>query len=249
VSSVGSLGDVLAALLAQVQGGRVGADLRAAEIAALYAENEILRGFPVPIFRIGEVVLDLPVVIQELGSPHDKPVRAFPDREHLAGAAVETLQRLDLASLNVAFAGDEREEVQRRLEDAMADDWKLYENGRLTGEALLSPLAQRTVEAARNALRSGPKAATREIPVKITGMLDEALRLRFRDDLRRESELTTNADSTLQVAISSEAIREAGGVQGGAVTRITIKLFEEAGHWTVSATGPGGEPKLKLVVD
>lgn len=246
MSSDGSLGDVLAALLAEVHGGRVAADLRAANIARLYAESETLRGFPVPIFRIGEVVLELPLLIQGLASKPDDPVRAFPDRDQLVRASLETLKSLDLSGLGVSMAGDQPEQ-QRRLSEAMVEEWRLYEEGRLTDEALLSALARRTVDTARDAIKSGARSAARDILPRIAMMLEEALRSRFRNHLSDAAKPAP--DSGLRVAISSDAIREAGGAQSGAVTRITVKLFEEAGRWTASGTSPGEDTKLKLVLD
>ena len=60
------LGDYLGHLISEVTMARMQADVEAVRIAELYASHPLLRTMPVPRFRLPEVQVDIPVVINEL---------------------------------------------------------------------------------------------------------------------------------------------------------------------------------------
>jgi hypothetical protein len=57
------LQDYIANLVTSITDARVSSDEKSAEVALMYQKNEILRDFPIPRMRIGEVVMDVPVAI------------------------------------------------------------------------------------------------------------------------------------------------------------------------------------------
>lgn len=79
-----SLGDFLGALLSDAARARMRADLEAVRIAALYAQDPLLKNLSVPRFRLPDVTVDVPFVVLELsgqgdsltGLPFDEPTSA-----------------------------------------------------------------------------------------------------------------------------------------------------------------------------
>jgi hypothetical protein len=66
-----NLGDYFGHLLSELTIARIQSDLEALRVAELYANNPLLKNFPVPRFRLPAVTLDIPVVIQEMEEPED----------------------------------------------------------------------------------------------------------------------------------------------------------------------------------
>jgi len=59
------LSDVIGAFMADLTHARLVADMATVEIARQYRQEELLHGLSIPRIRLPEVVIDLPVVIQE----------------------------------------------------------------------------------------------------------------------------------------------------------------------------------------
>lgn len=62
------LKDYISALVTSMTEARVNADTFSANVARLYLENDMLRHFPVPRMRIGDVEMDVPVAVNSVGS-------------------------------------------------------------------------------------------------------------------------------------------------------------------------------------
>lgn len=62
------LKDYISALVTSMTEARVNADTFSANVARLYLENDMLRHFPVPRMRIGDVEMDVPVAVNSAGS-------------------------------------------------------------------------------------------------------------------------------------------------------------------------------------
>jgi hypothetical protein len=61
-----SLGEILGAMISQIDRGRAQADIAVLEIAQIYKDNPVLRGFPVPRVALDEVRLDLKLAISAM---------------------------------------------------------------------------------------------------------------------------------------------------------------------------------------
>ena len=66
------LGDVIGALLADVARARVDADLEAVRVAHAYSADPLLKHLSIPRIRLPEVVVDLPLLVVDVGSPVDR---------------------------------------------------------------------------------------------------------------------------------------------------------------------------------
>lgn len=62
------LKDYISALVTSMTEARVNADTFSTNVARLYLENDMLRHFPVPRMRIGDVEMDVPVAVNSAGS-------------------------------------------------------------------------------------------------------------------------------------------------------------------------------------
>ncbi|TXH73731.1 MAG: hypothetical protein E6Q88_05040 [Lysobacteraceae bacterium] len=66
-----TLNEYLGGLFNSISNARVMSDIQTVQIAEQYAKHELLRHFPVPRMRIGDIELTVPVAIQGLGQRAD----------------------------------------------------------------------------------------------------------------------------------------------------------------------------------
>jgi hypothetical protein len=119
------LGDVLGALVSQIEQGRSQADLATIEIARIYKEHPLLREFPIPKFTLDEAIVDLKMIVSAISTPEyfitpqiksqilseiDKLLADLPDKEpSVAELSKESPEFSNLWQLN-------RKEVSQRLD-------------------------------------------------------------------------------------------------------------------------------------
>lgn len=61
-----TLNDYLGGLIASLTDARMMADARSVQVAELYAKHDLLRHFPIPRMRIGDIELNVPIAIEGL---------------------------------------------------------------------------------------------------------------------------------------------------------------------------------------
>jgi hypothetical protein len=128
---VAGLGELIGALAADLTRARVQADLTAAHVADLYRSVPLLEGAPIPRFRLPDVVIDLPVVIEKVDGPRSRPSKAEP-------APIEPRRIAELSEEALAPAGIHvRRAVHERLGDLVTE---LVKDQRLTAADLTRSL-------------------------------------------------------------------------------------------------------------
>ena len=85
--------DYLASLIAGLHQARALADKDAANVALAYAEDELLKHFPVPHFRMSKVELKVPVAIGQLAEKIPDDYQPF-EREAFSEAIVNALGQI-----------------------------------------------------------------------------------------------------------------------------------------------------------
>lgn len=133
------LGEVIGALLSDVARARVRADAEAMRIASAYSGDPLLKHLPVPRFRLPEVVIDLPVLVDGVDEP-DKDSPPWPSsaaeeqeiREAARTQIVKSGVRLtprQIASASAAPARRARELYETGTLPLRSPEWVAREMG------------------------------------------------------------------------------------------------------------------------
>lgn len=223
------LGDYLGHVLSEITIARMQADVEAVRIAELYAEHPLLRTMPVPRFRLPEVELDIPVVINELEQPAGGS----------GGSGAPSVTELR-KTFDAVFAARLKEE---RIELPAAVRTKLKQTLDRTTLALTKPPE----------IEMDMSRVATEFSKVVIKMLAETI------DPSKLSEFEEKLKSTVQVEflkfrkpplrldtrITSAQVKEAG--PGEVITRLRLKLVEESFEWT--SIELDGEKHDRLVIE
>lgn len=227
-----NLGDYLGQLLSEISLARAQADLETVRLAEVYAAHPLLRTMPVPHVRLPEVELEIPVLVQAAEEPRagettrgGVQLAAVSEKfgelldQHVAGASISLSEE---ERQRVAAAVDERLSVQALPAEASVDVGRLADD--FTATAL------RTIEELKGPSETGEPA----VPPDLAAQLREAVRLEF-------LKLRT-PPPRLTVLVTSAEIREAATSEN--VTRIRLKVSEQALEWTTVDSETGGRDFL-----
>lgn len=106
-----ALKDYLGTIVSEVASARAAADLHTAEIAKVFADDELLAKFTIPKFRFGSVELDIPFLVtavtEPIQLPHTKAVSHMPP-EVLTDMVVSTIDRSLRSKIGYAVTGPQR---------------------------------------------------------------------------------------------------------------------------------------------
>lgn len=215
------LGEVLGTLLASLAHARRIADEESAAIAEHYRDTPLLEGMSLPRVRVPEMVVDLPVLIDEYKAAADSVPSPEPEiraeaRELLAEAA-----QAEKVKLPKLFLG--------RFERGMR-----VELGRLVSHKRPRWSAEAVVKAADNAFLSALEKDT------VRRFTEEQV-VTVREDLRRrvasiELEKEGHPPSLAVTVVTSEVKERAAPSN---VARLQMTLKEEGMEWTVVEQSDG----------
>ena len=216
-------------MLAEITIARLHADLEAVRIAELYAEHPLLRTMPVPRFRMPEVELDVPVVINEIDKP--EPI----DSEHEAPTPND-LRRLFEKILDIQLKNDGIEinaSVRRKLKLALDS----------TVLTLTKPpeiqidMSRMAIEFSKTAMKALPESISPKKRTEFEEKLKAATQIEF-----LKYRILPPRVNTL---ITTAQVKEAG--PGEVVTRLRLKVVEESFEWT--SIEAEGEKQDRLVIE
>lgn len=226
------LGDYLGQLMSEITMARMQADLEAVRIAELYSSHPLLKNLPIPHFRLPEVELDVPVVIQNMEEPvKGESPRGTTDikvlRKEFDGVLSETLKKEGI-KLN--------QEQLKSIKTLLDKDSETFKQPQETANNVnyIADYFARTVTQAINKMgieSDSRKTVNLEIKLKTSG------RLKFQN-LR-------TLPPRLSVLVRTAEVKEAGSKEN--ITMLRLKLGEEAFEWSTIDTEEG--PKDKLVIE
>ena len=227
------LGDYLGQLMAEITIARMQADLETVRLAEMYAAHPLLRTMAVPRFRLPEIDLDLPVLIQQVDEPVEgRPARGgaiLADMRH----AFDAVLAVFLRSEGVALSATDR----RRLKTVL--DKRIETHGALTDSAIgVYQIADDLTADAVQFLEQRPRrrpTAEPGVGPHFAADFNKAVRLEFiklRSPPPRLVALVTSAE--IQAVDSPES-----------VTRFRMKLTEQGVEWTTIESD--GVPRDRLV--
>ena len=210
-----TLGDVLGNLMAEVTRARAQADLETVRIAESYAAHPLLKNFTVPRFRLPEITLDVPMIVNKI----DMTGAAPPDFEAVRSSFVEVL--------NAHLAGTrippkELRVITKRIDEEVSKVEPQQRNVDLLG------LADRLVEAVMPIVTPLFPADT-----DIATRLRSAVRIRFLN-LRPPG-------TTIDVGVGTQELQQ---IAAGLITRFKLSVKENGVEWTTIETDGGTESRL-----
>lgn len=211
------LGEVIGALLSDLARARVRADLETIRLAEGYARHDLLRHMPVPRFRLPEVSVDLPVVLDRLTRASSSEGDELLERQFGAPSKAEltrTLRRaLVEASLRVRMAKRKQlyTAIHRKAEAIFREEpGAMLNSRRFTRE--ISDMVSRRLTAA--AVEAGAPEKALQVSSRLKVLLDGLM-------LRRILEAPH-----LEVRVASSEIRESAGEK--AVVRLNLRISEDS---------------------
>lgn len=224
------LGDFLGQLVTEITRARMQADLEAIRVAELYASHHLLRHMPIPHFRMPDVELDVPVVLQDLdGDPSEAHSRPTP-------AAVTKIFQGALSSVLKEHGVTIRPEQAKRATAAVEKQLSA-----LMGPAEVSVDMMAVADGATRIAIATLSGARGPLPADRRDAVEKSLRSAARAGFLK----LRGTPPRLQASVKTMDVREAGA--GDVVTRFRLKITEEAVEWT--SIDDDGETPNRLVIE
>ena len=228
-----NLGDFLGHMMSEITIARMHADLESLRIAELYANHELLRNMPVPRFRLPDVSLDVPVVINEMDdTTPGKPTRGGVDFETIRKSFDKSLA-LVIKNKRIRLKPEQRKNLNQVIDKAIESIEQPLEVDVDTNRIadLLSRVATKSLT---EILAPRDKAGTKRIKD-----FSKELKAGVRIALIK----TRTPPPRLSVLVTTSEIREAGPDE--VITHLRLKISEESMEWTTIDTD--GEMKERLI--
>jgi hypothetical protein len=224
-----SLGEFLGAIMADVTNARRIADEEALRVAEHYKQEPLLRGLSMPRLRMPEVVIELPVVIEE-HEPADPGEPADPaEVSDLASRYLAELAKEENVSLSRAFIDDFTKSLNAEPRSISE------ERPGVPRVAMRQPYANAGELALLRVTKSRRSPLTPEILNRITPKLRERIASAA---VKRPAK-----PSTIQLRVRTEEVKTASDPQ--TVTRLRLNLREEGLEWS-EFTREDGETATRL---
>jgi len=209
------LGEYLGLILSEFTRARMIADLESVRIAKIYAGDSLLRNMPIPHFRLPNIEVDMPVVINrtdELGSEEAVPtVNNLPELEKTFEKALSRLLRAKRINVTPAHMRKIKSAIEMRIDvlklpkDVPLDIGQVAENFADTASLLLE----------ENGYPIGDEDTIREKKFKV-----ELKGATMKEFLKSYKPLPR-----LHILSKTSEVRDAGPDE--VVTRIRLKISEE----------------------
>lgn len=222
------LGDYIGHLLSEITIARMHADLEAVRVAELYADHPLLHSMPVPRFRMPNVEMDVPIVVQELEepqpgeSPHGAPPIA--DMRKVFDKVVTSV----LAKESITLTAANKKKLKTKLDQRVVTLTRPSEIS-IDANRVLHDFSNNTVKVLGGVIKPERRA-------KFEEKLKDALRIEF-IKIRKPP-------PRLNVLVTTAEIREAGPNE--VITHLHLKISEEAFEWTTIETDEGKDDHLVI---
>ena len=222
------LGDYLGHILSEITIARMYADVEAIRVAELYADHPLLRHMPVPRFRLPDIELDVPVVVNDIdetpngdsqhGTPKIEEMRKVFDKVLVSVMRKEKIRITQVLTKKIKTAIDRKVVALTRPNEIALD------MNRVAIE-----LTKTVVKVLGENIRDDRKKIFSE---------------KLMDSLRVEFVKLRKTPSRLDVLVRTAEIREAGPSE--VITRLHLKISEEGYEWSSIETDDGKEDRLVI---
>ena len=220
------LTDIMGAIAASVQYARQIADQNSISVALGYQQDPYLRTMPVPRFRLPEVVIDLPIVVDSF-----QP-----------GQPEETAKPAEIGKTAREFLAKKSTEMGLSLSPAVLDTFSKNLTQRMTGSQKISPavglrenFAQSGIQLLRDIASTKGSPIPEEALAKISGELH--------DHIVNTSIIKPAVPPKLMVQVETDQVKGRGSTD--TVLRLQFRLREEGLEWN-EIKANDGTSKMKL---
>lgn len=206
------------------------ADIEAVRVAELYSNHPLLRNMPIPHFRLPAVELDVPVAVKKMEESRiEKAPRGTPTLAETRAVFDKVLAKT-LSEERIRLKPEQNRTLKKALDRKVV--------------ALTQP-----VEIAVDVNRVAKELAGTATKMLVSSGLDAKTRMKLQEkisELARVEFLNLRKQPTrLQVLVNTSEIREAGPIE--AITRIHLKITEEAFEWT--SVESDGKTEDRLIIE
>lgn len=234
------LGDLVGTLMTEFTLARVRADLETVKLVELYRGNSLLQGASLPRFRLPEISVDLPVLIDELDGEGSRSSYERPTPQLVEQAVKEAA-----ATSRVSLSAEDEKDLVASVNQFVERSWTGPESidravslSRLGAQSTERLLAKKWDAEAGAASATPAPAAQRENAARVrsfVGALEHRLNAKVLGSSGSGPRLMTRA--------GVKDLREAG--DPSLITRISLS-FKEDGFEVISVDGADGS-ELRLV--
>jgi hypothetical protein len=240
------LGDFLGAILSEVTLARVHADLEAVRVAELYTDP-MLKGTPIPRFRLPELNINIPVVINEISYSKNPPLEAVhqgPSKSEIAAS----IKKASVESELDILPQQEKELVDKILA-VVTKEWKTpleiisaiekVRNLDRISKQILTGIKEEKAKKAVDEAKDEVVDISRERAAKISkfGKI-------FQRDLQARVVGSLGNSNRIEVLASTSDIHKIG--KGPIITNINVKIRED-GLESVDIENNDGSIETRLV--
>lgn len=213
------LGDFLGAMLGELASARLRGDVETLRLADVYASHELLRHLPVPRFRMPEVRIDLPAIVE--------------------GGAGDPAAPIDTGRLTtVVVAGIRQKLEERQIALTRAQDTQLAKAvGQVIKDALAGAAPPPAQAIGDRVVQGVRKTLGRAITEEHAPMLQE-----MKAEIARLVVMERAAASRISIVPHTAAIREVPDADR--LIRIHLVISEEAVEWTTLELEGGPQERL-----
>ncbi|MCB0712554.1 MAG: hypothetical protein KDD67_09515 [Ignavibacteriae bacterium] len=232
--------EYLGALITSVNQGRVLADVESANIAQMYAQDPLLKHFPVPRFRASEVELSIPVAI-----------------EKVAGQPAKEYQPIDVKGFNTKAyqvvkdtlkVGSFERKLSQSIQQLVSVQTSELEKSLSAGEDVSKSLqgfaghvANGVVKRQSNASNAERKTLDTSSDQDLRSLLTQRLYEELKPEIRQPA-VTADIENA-SIIVEAARLRE---INSNYLIHIRMKLSEEGMEWS-TMTDEDGEVVRKLL--
>ena len=220
------LTDIMGAIAASVQRARQIADQNSVNVALGYQQDPYLRTMPVPRFRLPEVVIDLPIVVDSF-QPGQPEETAKPEE---IGKAAREFLAMKSAEMGLSLPAEFLDTFSKTLTLKMASP---RTNAPTVG--LREDFAQTGVQLLRDAAATKGSPISADALAKISGELH--------DHIVNNSIVKPAVPPSLLVQVETDQVKARASTD--TVLRLQFRLREEGLEWN-EIKAADGTSKMKL---
>lgn len=226
-----NLGDYIGQLVSEMTIARVQADLEAVRVAELYASHPLLKHLPVPHFRLPEVELNVPVVVNDAETTVGGGSARGGITPEDARRSFETVVDRVIHEERLTISPAVRAAMTANLEKAASMAAGPLEVG-VDVQRYATALSTAAMASLTPALSAPPPSGRPGHTLHTSTHAPEALLSRLKDESLLELLKIRKPPSRLGVLVHTSHVREAGGTEN--VTHIRLKLTESGFEWSES---------------
>lgn len=206
-----TLKDYLGSLIKDINHARVIADVESANIAKMYAEDDILKHFSIPRMKIQDTELTIPIAIDELESSVEKDYQPIDNTTFYAKTYAEIKNVFKVSSFSRELSASLRKSIYLQI-DSLEKTIKSGADIKTSLDAFCETVSDIAIET----IISDKKGRV---------VFGEALKYHKIDDEQFKEKLVTNLAKYLQSEIKSREIT--GKIENAKVTVESDKLKEK----------------------